>query len=91
MSYEALRVEVDEGMATPCSTGPLNTLSIQMRRIRFAVEALEADPAIRVLILTGAGRVFTAGLDLDEWGTDGPAAVPTTPMRSQRCSAFPAR
>jgi enoyl-CoA hydratase len=58
------------GFATLALNRPdkLNTLSMRMRQeISTAVDALEADPAIRVLILTGTGRAFTAGLDLDEW------------------------
>lgn len=79
MDYQCLRVErADEGFATVTLHRPdkLNTLSITLRReLREAVAALEADPAIRVLVLTGAGRAFTAGLDLDEWASAGlPAA-----------------
>lgn len=77
--YETILVErSDAGYATLVLNRPdkLNTLSIRMRReIAAAVDALEADPAIRVLILTGAGRAFTAGLDLDEWAAPGVVAA----------------
>ena len=48
----------------------MNALSSALRRaLAVAVEALEADPAINVLIVTGAGqKAFTAGLDLKELG-----------------------
>lgn len=70
--YECIRVtRCEEGFATIELHRPdkLNTLSKQLRReFALAVAALEADPVIRVLILTAAGRAFTAGMDLDEWG-----------------------
>lgn len=68
----------DEGFATLILNRPdkLNTLSIRMRQeLAATIDALEADPAIRVLILTGAGRAFTAGLDLDEWAAPGVTAA----------------
>jgi enoyl-CoA hydratase len=54
----------------------LNTLSIALRQeLHEVVQALEQDPDIHVLILTGAGKVFTAGLDLDEWNSAGELAA----------------
>lgn len=67
-----------DGFATITLNRPdkLNTLSIRLRQeLAAAVAALEADPGVHVLILTGAGRAFTAGLDLDEWTDQGPPAA----------------
>ncbi|HET6342030.1 MAG TPA: enoyl-CoA hydratase/isomerase family protein, partial [Gemmatimonadota bacterium] len=44
----------------------LNAFAGDMRdRIGDAVEELGADPAVRVLIVTGAGRGFCAGADVN--------------------------
>ena len=45
----------------------MNALSRELRREFVAIVAdCGADPDIRVLILTGAGRAFCAGFDLKE-------------------------
>ena len=80
MHYDTLLVErAPEGFATITLNRPdkLNTLTIQLRQeLAAAVAALEAGGDTAVLILTGAGRAFTAGLDLDEWAQlDGDAAL----------------
>ncbi|MGH8783719.1 MAG: enoyl-CoA hydratase [Cupriavidus necator] len=79
MNYETILVERSgDGFATLVLNRPdkLNTLSIRLRQeLAAAIAELEADPAVRVLILTGAGRAFTAGLDLDEWAAPGVVAA----------------
>ena len=68
----------DCGMATVTLNRPaaLNALSRQLRReLTEAIDALAQDPNVRVLILTGAGRAFSAGLDLKELGAGGAQAL----------------
>jgi enoyl-CoA hydratase len=68
-----LRVDKTDGTAVLTLDRPeaMNALSRALRAaLHEAVEALAADPSVRVLVLTGAGRAFTAGLDLKELGSD---------------------
>jgi enoyl-CoA hydratase len=71
-SYRTILVEhAAPGYAVVTLNRPekLNALSIELRtELIAAIDSLQADPTMRVLILTGAGRAFTAGLDLHEWG-----------------------
>lgn len=74
MSEPVLLVECCDGIATLTLNRPtaMNALSRELRgTIAETVDALEADPDIRVMILTGAGRAFCAGLDLKELGAKG--------------------
>jgi 2-(1,2-epoxy-1,2-dihydrophenyl)acetyl-CoA isomerase len=71
-------VERAEGLATVTINRPhkLNAFDRHTcRELIDALRALSADPAVRVLILTGAGRAFSAGADLNVLGEDGPALV----------------
>jgi enoyl-CoA hydratase/carnithine racemase len=45
----------------------LNAINPQLRQeLGQALRAAEADPAVRVVIITGAGRAFSAGVDIRE-------------------------
>jgi 2-(1,2-epoxy-1,2-dihydrophenyl)acetyl-CoA isomerase len=71
-------VEVTEGIGTVTLNRPhkLNAFDRHTcRELIDALQALVADSGVRVLILTGAGRAFSAGADLNALGEDGPALV----------------
>ena len=65
---------VGDGVAIVTLNRPeaMNALSVAMRGALYdAMRQVDADPAIRCVVLTGAGtRAFTAGLDLKELGSD---------------------
>ncbi|MGD2139850.1 MAG: 2-(1,2-epoxy-1,2-dihydrophenyl)acetyl-CoA isomerase PaaG [Burkholderiales bacterium] len=68
-SFEQIRLHVDNGIATITLDRPerLNSFTTLMHEeLRRAIAIVRDDNAIRVLILTGAGRAFCAGQDLGE-------------------------
>lgn len=74
---EILQIETDKGIATITLNRPdaLNALSFELRQaIAEAFNRLREDEQVRVIILTGAGRAFCAGLDLKELGQTGMGA-----------------
>jgi enoyl-CoA hydratase len=49
----------------------LNTMNAALvAELHTRLEAVERDPACRVVVLTGAGRAFCAGLDLHRYGDE---------------------
>ncbi|WP_448592112.1 enoyl-CoA hydratase-related protein [Thermoflexus hugenholtzii] len=69
MAYETLLYEVQNGIATITLNRPdvLNAFNEQMfRELQDVLRAVERDEAVRVAIVTGAGRGFCAGQDLAE-------------------------
>jgi 2-(1,2-epoxy-1,2-dihydrophenyl)acetyl-CoA isomerase len=68
VAYETIVFEVNEGIARLTLNRPerLNSFNTQMHQeVRAALGTLKA-PAARVLVLTGAGRGFCAGQDLND-------------------------
>src|SRR5258706_16409361 len=69
-----LLVERQDAVAVVTLNRPeaMNALSRALRSaLREAMLELDADPSVKVVVLTGAGeRAFTAGLDLKELSTD---------------------
>src|SRR5262245_18075070 len=68
-AFTELRYEVSGPVATITLDRPdaLNALTSTLRReLLAALQAAEADHAIRAIVLTGAGRAFCAGQDLKD-------------------------
>ncbi len=68
MSFATIRFELGEGVATLTLNRPdrLNSFTTEMHEeVAAALGTVESDPAIRALLLTGAGRGFCAGQDLN--------------------------
>jgi enoyl-CoA hydratase/carnithine racemase len=65
--YETILVDQDGGVATITFNRPdaMNAFDhIMDREFHEAMWALEADESVRVIVVTGAGRAFCAGIDL---------------------------
>ncbi|MEO0681447.1 MAG: enoyl-CoA hydratase-related protein [Pseudomonadota bacterium] len=70
-TYETLRWETDGPIAVVTLSRPevLNAFSVRMAHdILGALDRADADPEIRALIVTGEGRGFCAGMDLQAEG-----------------------
>jgi 2-(1,2-epoxy-1,2-dihydrophenyl)acetyl-CoA isomerase len=80
---ESLLVESADGVATLTLNRPaaLNALDASLKASLLAVfRSLARDAAVRVVVLTGAGRAFCAGQDLREHASN--AAATTAELRS---------
>ena len=71
MSYETLQLAREDGVLTLTLARPerLNALNTQMlEELLRALDEIDADDAVRAVIVTGAGRAFCAGADLGGGG-----------------------
>lgn len=79
MADQVLEVDRQDGVTTLTLNRPkaMNALSRELRRALVKTFAALADDAeTKVVILTGAGRAFCAGLDLKELGGESSSARP---------------
>lgn len=78
MDSEVLLTEIEDGIATLTLNRPeaMNALSTPLRaRLVQAFDEMASDSRVGVVILTGAGRAFCAGLDLKELSSGGISAA----------------
>ena len=70
-SYENLLVDLDAGVATVTLNRPeaMNAFNLELTaEFDDAIWSLERDDAVRVIVLTGAGKAFSTGMDLASGG-----------------------
>jgi enoyl-CoA hydratase len=95
LSISVLKIEKSDGIATLTLNRPeaLNALDRELRHaFAHALADLEHDPDVGVIILTGAGRAFCAGLDLKELAAEGLVDMEERRKRDElfaRMTAFP--
>ncbi len=71
MAFETIRYEVEDGILTLTLNRPerLNAFNgTMMTEMIEAFDAADADDAVRAIIVTGEGRGFCAGADLEKGG-----------------------
>lgn len=67
MNYSLIAFDVNEGVARLTLNRPdkMNSFNAEMHaEVRDALDSIQTDAAVRVLVITGAGRGFCAGQDL---------------------------
>ncbi len=89
--WETVRVEVADGIAWVSLHRPekRNAMNPTLNREMIEVlEALEADAGCGVLVLTGSGEAFSAGMDLQEYFRDVDAAPEHVQLKVRRDAAL---
>ncbi len=70
MAWETIRIDVEDGVGVLTLNRPEKKNAMNPRlheEVTAALEALRYDDAVRVLVITGAGDSFSAGMDLKEF------------------------
>ena len=71
MSWQTVAYSIDRGVATVTLNRPerMNAWNAQLQRdLSSALEAADGDDGVRAVVLTGAGKAFCAGADLEKGG-----------------------
>jgi 3-hydroxyacyl-CoA dehydrogenase len=78
----------DDILVVTIDNPPANALGVDVRRgLMEAIEAADADPAVKAVVLLGAGRNFLGGADIREFGKPPQApALPDVCNRIEACS-----
>jgi len=83
-TYETLLISRDDEIASVAvltlnRPEAMNSFNLAMHReLQRAYKALDADPKVRVIVVTGAGRAFCAGADISNgFGSAGLSEKPT--------------
>src|SRR6202050_2526290 len=73
MDYEHILVEIEDGVGILTLNRPdkLNAMNRKLSsELRDAVKAMDADDSVGCIVITGAGRAFSAGGDIHEQRED---------------------
>jgi trans-feruloyl-CoA hydratase/vanillin synthase len=87
---KTVRLKIDDGIAWVSMNRPekKNAISVQMAREMVAVlDRLETDRRCQVVVLTGAGDAFSAGMDLQDYFRASDRATPVERARVYRLNA----
>jgi enoyl-CoA hydratase len=75
MADARIKIEIEDAIAVLTVARPekLNAFDIEMlKALSAACDTVEADARVRVVILTGEGKAFSAGGDIKAWGAMSP-------------------
>ena len=78
MSFTCIELTIEQGVATLSLNRPdsLNSFTTEMHQeVQQALSAIQSDRSVRCLLLTGKGRGFCAGQDLNDSSVDPNAEV----------------
>lgn len=79
MNFETLQLTIEDGVALLALNRPdrLNSFNAEMHEeMRQAMKAIKKDESVRCLVLTGEGRGFCAGQDLNDRNVAADTAMP---------------